>query len=91
MISRDKRVSDQEVERFKENFARFGNDTAVRCFSCGRTQYLNFADGLRNGWSKCCGGYTMTVVYMNTDIDKAVGSIEVNLRLTRLMRIRNIY
>lgn len=75
MKARDKRISDKEVEHFKEVMARFGDDTVVCCFKCGRTAYLRFSNGLRNGWSTCCGGLTMPIVYMDTDIDKAVRGI----------------
>jgi hypothetical protein len=32
----------------------------VWCTHCGRTQHVDGADCLRNGWPKCCG-YTMTI------------------------------
>jgi hypothetical protein len=32
----------------------------VMCRHCGRMQRQGMADGLRNGWPKCCG-YTMTI------------------------------
>ena len=75
MKSVDKRLTEQEIQHFREQLEKFGNDTVCKCFKCGRIQYLNFADGLKNGWSKCCGGLTMTMVYMDTDIDKAVSAI----------------
>ena len=32
----------------------------VWCRTCGRSQRVDSADALRNGWPKCCG-YTMTI------------------------------
>jgi len=49
-------------------------DTIVQCKKCFRKQYLQFVNGLKNGWSKCCG-YTMPIIYCDADIDKAVKSI----------------
>lgn len=75
MKSIDKRLTETEIQHFREQLERFGNDTVCKCFKCGRIQYLNFSDGLKNGWSRCCGGLAMTMVYMDTDIDKTVSSI----------------
>lgn len=69
-----KSFTKNEVKHFKKRFARFGDDTVVRCKRCGRTQYLKFENGLRNGWS-LCHGYTMPIIYQQADIDKAVGNI----------------
>lgn len=52
----------------KEN----GYDTIVQCETCGKRQYLNFANGLKNGWSTCCGK-TMPLVYYPTNIEGIVG------------------
>ena len=65
----------KEIEHFKEVFARFGDDTVVRCEKCGRTQYLKFENGLMNGWSKCCNGMTMPIIYHQANINKAVEHI----------------
>ena len=46
-------------------------DTIVQCRTCGRKQYLMFANGLKNGWSRCCGS-TMPILQCKADIDKAV-------------------
>lgn len=62
---------------FEEVLARFGNDTVVQCKKCGRTQYLKFANGLKNGWSKCCG-YTMPIVFHKADIEKSVRSLPIS-------------
>lgn len=49
-----------------------GCDTVVECKKCGRRQHLNFVNGLKNGWSKCCG-YTMPIIYIkNNDVAKVV-------------------
>jgi hypothetical protein len=45
-----------------------GNDTVVRCPKCGRTQALLFKNGLKNGWSTCCGGLTMPIIYHQADV-----------------------
>jgi putative transposon-encoded protein len=50
---------------FEKKLERYGNDTVVRCPKCGRTQYLRFENGLKNGWDKCCGGFTMPIVYVS--------------------------
>ena len=64
--------------RFKKNLARFGNDTVVQCKKCGRTQYLKFKNGLKYGWSKCCG-YTMPIVYCIANIEDAVKSLPLSV------------
>lgn len=46
-------------------------DTLVRCPKCGRKQYLLFKNGLKNGWSKCCG-YTMPIVKTKANIEQVV-------------------
>lgn len=60
-----------DIDYYKKQMRRFCNDTVVRCPKCGRTQYLKFSNGLRNGWSICCG-YTMPIIYCEADINKAV-------------------
>ena len=52
----------------------YGCDTVVQCKKCGRRQFLNFVDGLKNGWSECCGE-TMPIMQCKADIGKAVQSI----------------
>lgn len=32
----------------------------VWCHKCGRTEKVDSADSLQNGWQKCCG-YTMSI------------------------------
>ena len=49
-------------------------DTIVQCKKCGRKQYLQFVNGLKNGWSKCCG-YTMPIAFCDADIDGAVKEV----------------
>jgi len=57
---------------FERKLQRFGNDTVVECKKCGRRQYLKFANGLKNGWSKCCG-YTMPIVFCKANIEERLG------------------
>jgi len=71
----------QEIMYFKLQLARTDNDTVVRCSKYGRTQYLKFENGLRNGWS-ICHGYTMSIIYLQADIDKVVGNIVRDVRKT---------
>jgi hypothetical protein len=47
-------------------------DCIVQCPKCGRTQYLEFKNGLANGWSKCCSGLTMPIIWQDANIDAAV-------------------
>ena len=63
--------SKKDLKAIKETLRRFRNDTVVECSKCGRRQYLMFANGLKNGWSKCCG-YTMSIIFTDADINKAV-------------------
>jgi len=65
-------------EKVEETLERFGDDTVVECEKCGRRQYLKFANGLKNGWSKCCG-YTMRIVYCKANIEEAVRSLPIQL------------
>lgn len=46
-------------------------NSITRCNTCGKTFYLTFANGLRNGWGLCCS-YTPTLIWHNADIAKAV-------------------
>jgi len=48
----------------------YTHDTVVECKKCGRRQHLDFVNGLKNGWSKCCG-YTMPIVHCTADIGEA--------------------
>lgn len=48
-----------------------GYDTVVQCKKCGRKQFLDFVNGLKNGWSKCCGE-TMPILKTTANTDKAV-------------------
>ena len=54
---------------------KYGYDTIVKCPYCGKTEYLNFEQSLRNGWSKCCLGYTMPIVWQNIDKNKVISNI----------------
>jgi len=53
-----------------KNKPYIGCDTIVECGKCGRRQHLEFVNGLRNGWSKCCG-YTMSIVHIE-NMDEVV-------------------
>jgi len=46
-------------------------DTVVQCKKCGKKQYLNFINGLRNGWSICCG-YTMPIIHTKANIERDI-------------------
>lgn len=56
------------------------NDTIVQCKKCGRKQYLKFVNGLKNGWSKCCG-YTMPIVFTNANMEEAVKQIPIQIEV----------
>jgi len=61
-------------------------DTIVQCKKCGRKQYLRFANGLKNGWSKCCG-YTMSIIQCNANIEEAVKeTIVQTMTITKEMK-----
>jgi hypothetical protein len=64
----------EKMSEFERKLARFGDDTVVECPKCGRRQYLKFANGLKNGWSKCCG-YTMPIVFCKANIVEAVREV----------------
>lgn len=49
-------------------------DCIVQCSKCKRIQYLEFKNGLRNGWSICCG-LTMPIIWQEANIDKTVSEI----------------
>jgi len=53
-------------------------DTTVQCKKCGKKQHLNFANGLKNGWSKCCG-YTMPIIRCTANIEEAVKSLPIEV------------
>ena len=57
-----------------------GNDTTVQCKKCGRKQHLMFANGLKNGWSQCCG-YTMPIIQTTANIKKAVGALAIQMEV----------
>jgi len=58
------------------------NDTTVQCLKCGKKQHLQFVNGLKNGWSKCCG-YTMPIVHCTANIEEAVRSLPITLSLEK--------
>lgn len=53
-------------------------DTTVQCPKCGRKQHLQFVNGLKNGWSKCCG-YTMPIVSCTANIEEAIRSLPITV------------
>lgn len=55
---------------------RGDNDTIVECKKCGRRQHLKFVNGLKNGWSECCG-FTMPIVHCIANIEKAVKTLVI--------------
>lgn len=66
--------------------SHYAYDTTVQCRKCGRKQHLDFVNGLKNGWSKCCGE-TMPIIHCRADIDKAMkealgSAIPEDLRMT---------
>jgi len=65
------KATEQQIEMMR----RYGNDTIVQCPKCKRTQYLQFKNGLKNGWSKCCNGLTMPIIYQEANIDKTIKQI----------------
>ena len=65
------KATKQQIEMMR----RYGNDTIVQCPKCKRTQYLQFKNGLKNGWNKCCNGLTMPIIYQEANIDKAIKQI----------------
>ena len=54
----------------EKRMIEMGYNTAVRCKKCGKIQYLEFKNGLKNGWSKCCGE-TMPIIKTIANIEKA--------------------
>jgi len=64
-------VTEQQIEMMR----RYGGDTIVQCPKCKRTEYLQFKNGLKNGWSKCCNGLTMPIIYQEANIDNALKQI----------------
>lgn len=51
-----------EVNHFHDQLG-YDLDTVVRCPKCGRTQYLRLQWGIENGWSECCEGKIMPIIY----------------------------
>jgi hypothetical protein len=65
------RTLEERIQYAKDH----GYDCVVQCSKCGRTQYLLFKNGLKNGWDTCCGGLTMPIMWQEANIDKAVKEI----------------
>lgn len=70
-----KKLSKQQLEAIKKRMKEIGCDTATRCSTCGRVQYLEFKNGLKNGWATCCGGLTMTMVKTIANIENEVKQV----------------
>lgn len=51
-----------------------GYDTVVQCKKCGRKQYLMFTNGMKNGWSKCCG-QTMPILKTTANVKEATKKV----------------
>ena len=51
-----------------------GYDTIVGCQKCGRVQHLDFINGLKNGWSECCG-QTMPIIKCVADIEQIIKTL----------------
>lgn len=66
----------------KEEYAKIdmhGYDTVVECRKCGHREYLDFANGLKNGWSECCGE-TMPIIKTTANIELEVGKISSHVK-----------
>lgn len=48
-----------------------GYDTVVQCKKCGHKEYLEFINGLRNGWNQCCG-QTMPILKTTANIQEVM-------------------
>jgi len=66
------------LKQIIRNMRRFGDDVVVECQKCGKRQYLKFANGLKNGWSICCG-YTMPIIFCEANIEEAVKSLPISI------------
>lgn len=75
-----RKATKEQIKRMRES----GNDTIVQCSYCERTQYLLFRNGLKNGWDRCCHGFTMPIIYQEANIAEAVKS----LRVDRLLEVK---
>lgn len=67
-------------ENSKPKDPKYGYDTTVQCEKCGTKQHLNFENGLKNGWSECCGKI-MPIIACTANIDEAVKKIFPPLKL----------
>jgi len=57
-----------------EDIDMHGYDTVVGCKKCGRRQFLNFANGLKNGWSECCGE-AMPIIKTTANIEQEIKKV----------------
>jgi len=53
-------------------------DTTVQCPKCGKKQHLQFVNGLKNGWTKCCG-YAMPIIRCTANIEQAVKELPIKI------------
>jgi hypothetical protein len=65
-----KELTDRKAMRGKDTDMH-GHDTVVQCKKCGRKQYLEFINGMKNGWSKCCGE-TMLLLKTTADMKQVI-------------------
>jgi hypothetical protein len=76
---------DEPTLHYEEVLERFGNNVVVECPNCGRTQYLNIVDGIKNGWSLCCGKI-MPIVYIKHNSFNDINIILQKLTINDLMK-----
>ena len=81
----NKKIEDINIDALAKDFAKrkamrgkdtdmHGHDTVVQCKKCGRKQYLDFINGLKNGWSQCCG-QTMPILKTTANIPQVMKEI----------------
>jgi len=58
------------------------DNTIVQCRKCGRRQHLTFENGLKNGWSKCCGEI-MPIIHCTANIEEVVKNCLKPINLLR--------
>jgi hypothetical protein len=86
----NKKIEGINMDKLAKDFAKrkamrgkpedmHGHDTVVQCKKCGRKQFLDFINGLKNGWSSCCG-QTMPILKTTANVSeimkKLLGSWE---------------
>jgi hypothetical protein len=84
----------QEAEKLGiSRYLLAGNDTVVCCSKCGRKEALTFENGLKNGWSKCCGGLTMPIIYIRgkTTVENALSQVMTGIPILCSIRRSSWY